>query len=158
VPISGDYNLNGFIDCLEIYQEDEDFYAIVVDYKTNAIELTDNLIETLQEKARYYEDQLLSYAFALEKLPIYQGKPIEVKEANIYFLSVGKVVSIELSPIRIVTLVEELKANAPWLLGSKSLSQYKAKVGKQCIWCEQKGLCDLLDFTHKGTSLIKGEQ
>jgi len=152
VSISRDYNLNGFIDCLEIYQEDENFYSVVVDYKTNTFEPTDNIFETLQEKAKYYEDQLLSYAFALEKLPIYQGKPVKVKEANIYFLSVGEVVSIELSHKRVETLVENLTANAAWLLGAKSLSQYRAKVGKQCVWCEQKGLCDLLDFTHKGES------
>lgn len=130
--------LNGFIDCLEVYEDQGDYYAVIVDYKTNYIENVDKLYE----KAAYYEEQLLSYAWAIEQIPFYNGKHIKVKESLIYFLTSGELVTIEITKEKMDEVVEKLKASSPWLLGEKAFEDYRPSSGEICKWCEVKGLCE----------------
>ena len=84
-------NLTGFIDRVDIFEREGQYIASIIDYKSNRL----NNSHAAEEKASNYKEQLLSYAWALNQIPFYNGKKVIVEEALLYFLNNGEVVSIE---------------------------------------------------------------
>lgn len=138
VPISEGINLAGFIDRIDIYERKGQLKAAIIDYKTNRL----NNLHSAEEKAHDYEEQLLSYAWALNQMPYFNGKKVIVEEILLYFLNIGEVVSVELGNERIEGVVKELKNSAPWLLGNKTLSEFQCYKSEKCRWCNCKKYCD----------------
>lgn len=138
VPLIEGINLTGFIDRVDIYEREGQFKAAIIDYKTNRL----NNLFTAVEKAHDYEEQLLSYAWALNQIPFYKGKKVIVEEVLLYFLNNGEAVSVELGNENMEGVVKRLINSAPWLLGNKTLSEFQCSKSEKCSWCKCKKYCD----------------
>lgn len=141
VPLAEGINLTGFIDRVDIFEREGQYIASIIDYKSNRL----NNSHAAEEKASNYKEQLLSYAWALNQIPFYNGKKVIVEEALLYFLNNGEVVSIELRKEDIEGVVEALINSAPWLLGNKTLSEFQCCKSEKCSWCNCKKYCDDLN-------------
>jgi len=67
----------------------EDNEAVIVDYKTDRIDERKNVAAQVQKLKEEYEDQVILYKEALEKIT-----GIKVKECYLYLFSIGKEVQI----------------------------------------------------------------
>lgn len=138
VPIQGSLYLNGIIDRIDIFEKDGKLIAAIIDYKTNKLED----IRGAEEKAKYYEEQLLAYAWSLSQIPFYRGKRLKIDEITLYFLSIGESVSLELTNEKVEQVVKGLQDDAPWLLGNKAIGEYPCKQSEKCRWCDYKSFCN----------------
>lgn len=77
--------VQGIIDCYFL----EDGEAVIVDYKTDAIDESNSIDLQVEELVKIYRDQINLYKEALEKI-----KGIKVKESYLYLFSVGKEVLV----------------------------------------------------------------
>lgn len=137
VPLADGINLTGFIDRVDIFERDGQFTASIIDYKSNRL----NDSHGADEKALNYKEQLLSYAWALNQIPFFNGKKVNVEEVLLYFLNKGEVVSIDLEKEEIEGVVKTLVSSTPWILGSKSLSDFQCYKSEKCNWCLCKKYC-----------------
>ena len=136
-PLADGINLTGFIDRVDIFERDGQFTASIIDYKSNRL----NDSHGADEKALNYKEQLLSYAWALNQIPFFNGKKVNVEEILLYFLNKGEVVSIDLEKEEIEGVVKTLVNSTPWILGSKSLSDFQCYKSEKCNWCLCKKYC-----------------
>lgn len=146
VPLNQRVFLGGIIDRVDVYQYEGKLSAKIIDYKTNRIRSR----EEAEQKAGYYEIQLLAYAHALSKLPFFNGQKVEVNEALLYFLDCGEYVAIDLQKDLIDSALHEITASAPHLLGDKTFDEYPCVKSENCSWCDFKIYCDnyFLEETH----------
>jgi|LSQX01.1.fsa_nt_gb ATP-dependent helicase/nuclease subunit A len=77
--------VQGIIDCYFI----EDGEAVILDYKTDRIDERANICSQINKLTEEYRDQVLLYREAVEKLT-----GLRVKEAYLYFFSIGKEVLV----------------------------------------------------------------
>lgn len=140
VAIAEGLNLTGFVDRIDIYEKDGVLTATIIDYKTNRIDEPSKQ----DELQKYYEPQLLSYAWALNQLPIYKGRNVAVDEAVLYFLHSGEVREIELKNNDMDKFILELADCAPALLSSGPFEEYHCKKTERCIMCGCKRVCEYL--------------
>lgn len=137
VPIEAGLTLNGAIDRVDIYEHQGKLEAYVIDYKTNKISGEGDLLS----KADYYRKQLYAYSYVLSQLPIINGVKPQVKGTYLYFLDCGQCVEVKVTDNEVEELRKELRAASPWLLGSKSFTQYPFTEGKNCVWCQYQDYC-----------------
>lgn len=140
VPIEGSLYFSGIVDRIDIYQQEGCLRATVIDYKTNRVS---NIAEA-QDKAKYYYDQLVCYAWALNQILYYRGEKVVVDEALIYFLSIGQAISVPLDKGYADKIISSMKDESPALLGMKSFYEYKSKKSEACTLCPVRKLCDVV--------------
>ncbi len=140
VPIDGSLYFSGIVDRVDIYQEEGRLRATVIDYKTNRV----NSAAEAQDKAMYYYDQLVCYAWALNKVLYYRGEKVVVDEAVIYFLNVGQAISVLLDKGYADKVINCMKAESPALLGMRPFDEYKPKKSDSCASCPVRRLCDVV--------------
>jgi len=137
VPIAEGLYLTGIVDRVDVYRKGGQLRATVIDYKTNRV----NSRAEAQEVARYYQDQLICYAWALNKALYCKGERAAVDEAVVYFLNNGLAVSVELDEGQMMRLIDQLVGSAPALLGSKPFDEYPPSKAGACTWCAVKRFC-----------------
>lgn len=140
VPIDEGLYFSGIVDRVDIYRGEGRLRATVIDYKTNRV----NSLAEAEEKAMYYHDQLVCYAWALNKVLYYKGEKVVVDEAVIYFLNAGKAVSVPLGKGYAEEVIDEMVAEAPALLGMKPFDEYKPKKSEACALCPVRRFCDVV--------------
>lgn len=128
---------SGIIDRIDIYEEGGLLKARLIDYKTNRIYGQADL----EQKRDYYSGQLLSYAWAMNRFLHYQGRKVEVAQAQLYFLDVPVAVEVPLDEKRMAALMERIVDLAPAILGYRPFDEYPKGDGKACQWCGVKELC-----------------
>lgn len=137
VTIEDGLTLSGTIDRLDIYENEGNLEAYIIDYKTNKIFGEEDVVS----KVDYYKRQLYAYSYALSQLPIISGaKPI-VKGAYLYFLDCGQCMEVKITDREIEELRVELLQALPWLVGRKSFEEYRFVEGKSCSWCKYQIYC-----------------
>jgi ATP-dependent helicase/nuclease subunit A len=140
VPFIEGLNLTGFVDRIDIFEKEKQLHAIIIDYKTNRLEDKTAVLE----KAQYYKEQMLSYAWALSNIQFYKGEKVAVNGAMLYFLYNGEAVSVNLDNDLMEGVIKKLVETAPWLLGNRTLDQYQFFKTKKCSWCNCKKYCENL--------------
>ncbi|QGT99759.1 hypothetical protein SYNTR_1166 [Candidatus Syntrophocurvum alkaliphilum] len=137
VPIKKNLYLGGVIDRVDVYKKDDKLTATIIDYKTNKI----NDENELREKAKFYEQQLLAYAWSLSQIPFYKGNIIPIDEVSLYFLSLGKEITIKVDMENLEHIKNELITVSSWLLGNKVLEDYPCQTTNLCKFCEYSSFC-----------------
>lgn len=140
VPIIEGLYLTGFVDRIDILEKEEQLHAIIIDYKTNRLEDKTAVLE----KAQYYKEQMLAYAWALSNIQFYKGESVAVNGAKLYFLYDGEAVSINLDNDLMDGVIKKLVETAPWLLGNRTLDQYQFFKTDKCSWCNCQKYCENL--------------
>jgi ATP-dependent exoDNAse (exonuclease V) beta subunit len=141
IKASDSLELIGVIDRLDIVETPDGFRAVISDYKSNHIQ--DD--KTMQEKAAYYAIQLQVYAWAISRMPIWQGKPVEVVRGELYFLDAGQSVTVDVGCDERAKAVDSLIQALPDLLGLLGQEGYPMKEGDACTWCQHGKVCDTLN-------------
>ena len=139
LPMSHGLYFSGTVDRVDVYEREGQLRATIIDYKTNRLCST----EDAYAKAEYYREQLVSYAWALNRMLYYRGRRVTVDEAVIYFLSIGQAVNIQLNDGDMERIKENLANSAPALLGNRSFDEYRPVKGQSCIWCGVRKFCGL---------------
>ncbi|MGE5397278.1 MAG: UvrD-helicase domain-containing protein [Chitinophagales bacterium] len=137
VPIDEHLSLSGIIDRIDLFENNGQLEARIIDYKTSRI----ISIEQSEERASIYRDQLLAYAYAANNLPLLDGQKPVVASANLYFLHNGQRISIDLSHGVQKEFLNKLIEATPWLLGIKEISEYTCS-SHRCSWCDFQAICD----------------
>ncbi|SNX54886.1 UvrD-helicase domain-containing protein [Thermoanaerobacterium sp. RBIITD] len=137
VPINKNLNLNGVIDRIDIYENNENIEAYIYDYKTNKI----NNDEDMKKVVDYYKKQICAYSYALNKLNIINGyKPI-LKCAYLYLLDCAKYAEVNIDDSSIYETLREIIKASPYLLGIKKFEDYNCIKSDNCILCNFKRIC-----------------
>ncbi len=140
IKASDSLELIGVIDRLDIVETPDGFRAVISDYKSNHIQDEQSMLE----KAAYYAIQLQVYAWAISRMPIWQGKPVEVIRGELYFLDAGQSVTVDVGCVEREKAVDSLIQALPDLLGLLGQEGYPMKEGDTCAWCQHKKICDML--------------
>lgn len=137
VPLRQGLYFSGVVDRIDIYEDGERLKARLIDYKTNRIYNQADV----EQKRDYYARQLLSYAWALNRFLVYQGRKVDVAQALLYFLDGPIAVEIPIDEESMAALVERLMDVAPAILGCRPFDEYPKGDGKACQWCGVKEFC-----------------
>jgi ATP-dependent exoDNAse (exonuclease V) beta subunit len=141
IKASDSLELIGVIDRLDIAETPDGFRAVITDYKSNHIQDDQSMLE----KAAYYAIQLQVYAWAISRMPIWQGKPVEVIRGELYFLDAGQSVVVPVDLEQQGSAVDSLIQALPDLLGLLKQEGYPMKEGDACTWCQHKKICEMLN-------------
>lgn len=137
VPLSKGIYLNGYIDRIDIYENEGKLTATVIDYKSSrksAYAVSDtNLAEN--------REQVLIYAWALSQIPFYEGSKVDLNELVIYYLNHGKAYSYTCSKDDFEDILDSIKDHVPFILGNKPFKEYDAVKGHNCDWCANERFC-----------------
>jgi ATP-dependent helicase/nuclease subunit A len=141
IKASDSLELIGVIDRLDIVETKDGFRAVITDHKSNHIQNEQSMLE----KASYYAIQLQVYAWAISRMPIWRGMPVEVIRGELYFLDAGQSAVVRVDPDQQASAVDSLIQALPDLLGLLKEEGYPMKEGDACTWCQHRKICEMLN-------------
>lgn len=140
VSLCSSFNLIGAIDRIDIYENEGNLEAYIIDFKTNKIRCD----EDMKNKAEYYRRQICAYIKAVQSVPVINGRKADIKGAYLYFLDCGKFWSYSIQEIDTEGLINELEENSSMLLERHLLEEYRKNDGDSCAWCDYANICSLI--------------
>lgn len=132
----GKLSIMGFIDRLEIFEDDGRYTAVVTDYKTNRLR-NGNSIKELTEA---YEPQLQLYGKAAKELLYVNGIKVDDIKLQLYFLDKAEKVEITYEEEKVEDQLKAMENIFLRNLSTCSVSEFPKGNGS-CSGCDYREIC-----------------
>lgn len=142
LAITPQHNLimQGVIDRIDVYDNNNTKTAVLIDYKTNRIQTP----EDLARLTAHYTPQLQLYAAAAAHLLRQYGEKVAVKGAYLYYLDTGTLVEVAVTQGNQQACINDLIKAFTYIATHDQVNDYTMKQGDDCKSCSFAKLCNLI--------------